>query len=151
MYYKQLYLALAGVGVCVLPVLLPLAPKLSAYVQAEQYNTATHLQAETLKTSEELKRLRIAQRAQTSEALYQSGVMPATRTLRITNYRDSVSNPRPDTTLYQQDELVTVYDATGRCIGEISDGVWKWKRQGQYRTICHGVPRIQPTRRTKRR
>ncbi len=135
MYKKQLYLALAGVGVCFLPVIIPLIPKLGAYAEAER-----------LKATEGLERTRIEERAKTSDALYEAGVMPTTRKLRITNYFDSSKrNPRPDTTLYQNDEIVDVFDATGRCIGRIEEGIWKWKYKAK--GICKSIQNIKPVRR----
>ena len=135
MYKKQLYLALAGVSVCFLPVIIPLIPKLGAYAEAER-----------LKATEGLERQRIEERAKTSDALYEAGVMPTTRKLRITNYFDSSKrNPRPDTTLYQDDEIVDVFDASGRCIGRIEEGIWKWKYKAK--GICKSVQNIKPVRR----
>ncbi|RAM52027.1 MAG: hypothetical protein C6Y22_08290 [Hapalosiphonaceae cyanobacterium JJU2] len=148
MYKKQMYLGLAGVGVILLPWLMPLIPRIGAYAQAERYKAELALKAENLKTSEELERDRITQRAKTSDALYTAGVMPTTRKLRITNYIDSRKrNPRPDTTIYQDDEIVQVFDSTGRCIGEISEGVWKWKYK--VNGVCEGVQNVQPVRRNK--
>lgn len=145
MYKKQMFLGLAGVGVILLPWLMPIVPRISAYAQAERYKAEAQLKAQNLETSEELERDRIAQRAKTSDALYTAGVMPTTRKLRITNYIDNRKrNPRPDTTIYQDDEIVTVYDATGRCIGEISEGVWRWKHK--VKGICNGVQNVQPVR-----
>jgi hypothetical protein len=135
MYKKQLYLALAGVLVCMLPVIIPLVPKLGAYAETER-----------LKATEGLERTRIEERAKTSDALYEAGVMPTTRKLRITNYFDSSKrNPRPDTTLYQDDEIIDVFDATGRCIGRIEEGIWKWKHKAK--GICKTVQNIKPVRR----
>ncbi|MHC5670850.1 hypothetical protein [Nostoc sp.] len=135
MYKKQLYLALAGVGICILPVIIPLVPKLGAYAELQR-----------LKASEELERSRIEERAKTSDALYEAGVMPTSRKLRITNYFDSAKrNPRPDTTLYQDDEIVDVFDATGRCIGRIEEGIWKWKHKAK--GICKSVQNIKQSRR----
>jgi hypothetical protein len=134
MYKKQLYLALAGVLVCMLPIIIPLVPKLGAYAEAER-----------LKATEGLERKRIEERAKTSDALYEAGVMPTTRSLRITNYFDSSKrNPRPDTTLYQDDEIVDVFDASGRCIGRIEEGIWKWKYKAL--GICKSVQNIKPVR-----
>ncbi|WP_373525880.1 hypothetical protein [Nostoc sp.] len=135
MYKKQLYLALAGVLVCFLPVIIPLIPKLRAYAEAER-----------LKATEGLERSRIEERAKTSNALYEAGVMPTTRKLRITNYFDSSKrNPRPDTTLYLDDEIIDVFDATGRCIGRIEEGIWKWKHKDK--EICISVQNIKQSRR----
>ena len=135
MYKKQLYLASAGVLVCMLPVIIPLIPKLGAYAEAER-----------LKATEGLERKRIEERAKTSDALYEAGVMPTTRKLRITNYFDSAKrNPRPDPTLYQDDEIVDVFDATGRCIGRIEEGIWKWKYKAK--EVCKSVQNIKPVRR----
>lgn len=135
MYKKQLYLALAGVLVCFLPVIIPLIPKLGAYAKAER-----------LKATEGLERQRIEERAKTSDALYEAGVMPTSRKLRITNYFDSSKrNPRPDPTLYQDDEIVDVFDATGRCIGRIEEGIWKWKHKDK--GMCKTVQNIKPVRR----
>ncbi len=135
MYKKQLYLALTGVSVCMLPVIIPLVPKLGAYAEAER-----------LKATEGLERTRIEERAKTSDALYEAGVMPTTRKLRITNYFDSSKrNPRPDPTLYQDDEIIDVFDATGRCIGRIEEGIWKWKYKAK--GICKSVQNIKPVRR----
>jgi len=134
MYKKQLYLALAGVLVCMLPVIIPLIPKLGAYAEAER-----------LKATEGLERTRIEERAKTSDALYEAGVMPTTRSLRITNYFDSSKrNPRPDPTIYQNDEIVDVFDATGRCIGRIEEGIWKWKYKAK--EICKSVQNIKAVR-----
>jgi hypothetical protein len=148
MYQKQMYVALLGVSVCVAPFLLPLIPKIGAYAQAEKYKAEMALKKANLQTSEEFKRDRIEQRAKTSDALYQAGVIPTTRTLRITDYIDNHKrNPRPDTTIFQDDELVDVFDATGRCIGRIEEGQWKWKYY--YHALCRGVQNIQPVRRNK--
>ncbi|QIR41922.1 hypothetical protein HCG51_35185 (plasmid) [Tolypothrix sp. PCC 7910] len=148
MYKKQMYLALVGVGVCLMPALIPLVPRIGAYIEAERVKAQTQLLAQNLKTSEQLKRDRIEERAKTSDALYLAGVMPTTQKLRITNYIDnSRRNPRPDTTIYQDDEIVDVFDSTGRCIGRIESGVWKWKHY--YQGLCEGVQNVQPVRRNK--
>ncbi|BAZ65560.1 hypothetical protein NIES4106_02990 [Fischerella sp. NIES-4106] len=141
-----MYLGLVGLGICFLPWLMPLIPRISAYAQAERFKAETALRAENLKTSEKLERDRIEERANTSDALYAAGVMPTTRKLRITNYIDNRKrNPRPDTTIYQDDEIVQVFDSTGRCIGEISEGIWKWKHK--VNGVCKGVQNVQPVRR----
>ncbi|BAY08151.1 hypothetical protein [Calothrix sp. NIES-2098] len=143
MYRKQCSLALLGGAISVLPLFLPFGARLAAYVKAEHQKVQIQLDARMVEESESLKRLRIKERETTSTALAQSGVMPISQRLRITNYLDSSRDPRPDTTLYQQGETVTVYDAAGRCIGEIADGVWKWKRVPAYGDICQGVKAIQ--------
>lgn len=143
MYRTQCSLALLGGAISLVPIFLPLGARLTAYVKAEQQKVQIQFDARMVHESESLKRLRIKERETTSTALTQSGVMPISQRLRITDYLDSTRNPRPNTTLYQQGETVTVYDAAGRCIGEIADGVWKWKRTSAYGDICHGVKVIQ--------
>ncbi|BAZ00512.1 hypothetical protein NIES37_45040 [Tolypothrix tenuis PCC 7101] len=143
MYRKQCSLALLGGAISVLPLFLPLGARLTAYVKAEQQKVQIQLDAHMVEESESLKRLRIKERETTSTALAQSGVMPISQRLRITNYLDNNRDPRPDTTLYQEGETVTVYDAAGRCIGEIADSVWKWKRTPAYGDICQGVEAIK--------
>jgi hypothetical protein len=149
MYRKQCSLALLGGAISVLPLFLPLGARLVAYVKAEQQKVQIQFDARMVQESESLKRLRIKERETTSTALTQSGVMPISQRLRITNYLDNKRDPRPDTTLYQQGETVTVYDAAGRCIGEIADGVWKWKRTPAYGDICQGVETIEAVRKRR--
>jgi len=91
--------------------------------QFQTYNTAT-----TIQQSEELERIKAEQRAATSQKINELGVSPSFSKLRIRNYLDTPKrNPRPDTTGYLEDELVFVYDSTGRCIGRIEERQWKWK------------------------
>jgi hypothetical protein len=147
-YQKQIITALAGLAVCATPVFVPLFPKIGAYIQAERVKAETQLQASNLQTREELERQRIEERAKTSAALYETGVMPTTRKVRVTNYIDSPKkNPRLDTTIYQDDEMIDVFDSTGRCIGRIEEGRWKWKYY--YQGLCSGIQNIEPVVRRK--
>ena len=115
-YQKQIALGLAGIAVCAIPMLLPLIPKITTYAQSER-----------LKAEEELQRATIAERAKTSEALYQAGIAPTATRLRIRRYIDTSSrDPKPDTTGYGASELVYVYDSTGVCIGKIEQNQWYW-------------------------
>ncbi|WP_414588750.1 hypothetical protein [Scytonema sp. PCC 10023] len=125
-YQKQIGLALAGIAVCVLPLLLPLIPKIGTYAQSER-----------LKAEEELQRATIAERAKTSEALYNAGIAPNATSLRIRRYLDSPhQDPMPDTTGYGASEIVYVYDSAGVCIGKIEGNQWLWKHK--YNNICKG-------------
>lgn len=125
-YRKQIGLALAGIAVCAAPVLLPLIPKIGTYAQSER-----------LKAEEELQRATIAERAKTSEALYNAGIAPNATSLRIRRYLDSPrEDPKPDTTGYGASEIVYVYDSAGVCIGKIEGNQWLWKHK--YNNICKG-------------
>jgi hypothetical protein len=125
-YQKQIGLALAGIAVCAAPVLLPLIPKIGTYAQSER-----------LKAEEELQRATIAERAKTSEALYNAGIAPNATSLRIRRYLDSPrEDPKPDTTGYGASEIVYVYDSAGVCIGKIEGNQWFWKHK--YNNICKG-------------
>ncbi|BAY50603.1 hypothetical protein SAMD00079811_82320 (plasmid) [Scytonema sp. HK-05] len=125
-YQKQIGLALAGIAVCAAPVLLPLIPKIGTYAQSER-----------LKAEEELQRATIAERAKTSEALYNAGIAPNATSLRIRRYLDSPrEDPKPDTTGYGASEIVYVYDSAGVCIGKIEGNQWLWKHK--YNNICKG-------------
>lgn len=134
MYQRQIGIGLLAIAVLAMPLFLKLPAQTSSFMAQAQ-----------LKAREEQERDRITERAKTSDALYQAGVMPTTKKLRITNYIDNRKNPRPDTTVYQDDEIVQVFDSTGRCIGEISDGTWKWKRK--FPDICNGVENVPAVKR----
>jgi hypothetical protein len=125
-YQKQIGLALAGCAVCAMPVLLPLIPKIGTYAASER-----------LRAEEELQRATIAERAKTSEALYNAGIAPNAKRLRIRRYLDSPrEDPQPDTTGYGSSEIVYVYDSAGVCIGKIEGNQWLWKHK--YNNICKG-------------
>lgn len=139
MYTKQLYLALFGVGVCVLPAVLPLVPKIQNYAVTQRLKAEAELQAETLRNKEELKRIRITERAKTSEELFSKGIAPNTSTLRIRRYFDNPKqDPKPDTTGWGADEVVYVYDSSGLCIGRIESEKWLWKHR--IKNACNGRP-----------
>ncbi|MBD2770659.1 hypothetical protein [Iningainema tapete] len=139
MYIKQLSLALCGVGICAMPVIIPIVPKVGAYVEAERYKAEKQLQAENLLTQEELERSRILERAKTSEQLYKSGLAPNSSKLRVRRYFDTPKHdPKPDTTGWGVDEVVYVYDSSGKCIGRIENNQWYWKHR--YQNACNGRP-----------
>lgn len=88
-----------------------------------------------LQGSEELEQYRQQQKAETAEKLDNLGIMPSFRRLKIRKYLDNPKrDPDPDTTGYLEDEIVKVYDSTGRCIGQIKSRKWFWKYH--YRNIC---------------
>lgn len=139
MYIKQLTLAFFGVGICATPVILPIIPKVGAYVEAEKLKAETQLQAENLRTQEQFERDRISERAITSEQLYKSALAPNSSKLRVRRYFDNPKhNPKPDTTGWGVDEVVYVYDSAGKCIGRIENNQWYWKHH--YRNACNGRP-----------
>ncbi|WP_211176361.1 hypothetical protein [Brasilonema sp. UFV-L1] len=128
MYRKQIALSFAGLFICAAPALISLTPKIGAYVQAERLKAETQLKAENLRATEEFERSRIKQRALTSDELYRSGVAPSATRLRMRRYIDNPNHdPKPDTTGWSTDEVVTVYDSTGKCIGRIENNQWFWK------------------------
>lgn len=149
-YKKQMGLAIAGLAVCALPVFLPLIPKTTAWMESERVKAESQLQAQNLETKEVLARKRIEERGKTSEALLSAGVLPTTKSVRLTNYFDSSQKrPRPDTSVYQADEIINVFDATGFCIGRIEEGRFKWKYDYQG-SICEGVQNVESINRGKK-
>jgi hypothetical protein len=125
-YQKQIALGLAGIAVCAVPALLPLIPKMATYAASER-----------LKAEEELRRTTIAEQAKTSETLYNAGVAPTTKVLRMRRYLDTPKvDPKPDTTGFPATQLLIVYDSGGRCIGKIEDNQWYWKYK--YNDVCNG-------------
>jgi hypothetical protein len=125
-YQKQIGLALAGIAVCAAPVLLPLIPKIGTYAQSER-----------LKAEEELQRTSIIEQAKTSETLYEAGIAPTTKVLRMRRYVDTPKvDPKPDPTGFPATQLIVVYDSGGRCIGKIEDNQWYWKYN--YSDVCNG-------------
>ncbi|MBW4504866.1 MAG: hypothetical protein KME57_36320 [Scytonema hyalinum WJT4-NPBG1] len=125
-YQKQIGLALAGCAVCAMPVLLPLIPKIGTYAASER-----------LRAEEELQRATIAERAKTSEALYNAGIAPNATRVRMKQYLDNPNqDPKPDTTGYGAFEIIYVYDSAGVCIGKIEGNQWLWKHK--HNNICTG-------------
>lgn len=148
-YKKQMGLAIAGLVVCALPVFLPLIPKTAAWMESERVKAESQLQAQNLETKEVLARKRIEERGKTSESLLEAGVLPTTKSVRLTNYFDSSKKrPQPDTSVYQADEIINVFDATGFCIGRIEEGRFKWKYDYQG-NICQGIQNVKPIRSKK--
>jgi hypothetical protein len=149
-YKKQMGLAIASLAVCAMPVVLPLIPKFGAWAEAERVKAETQLKAQNLQTREELERLRIEERGKTSATLLKTGVLPTNRTVRVVNYFDSPKQrPRLDTTIYQDDEVVDVFDATGRCIGRIAERRFQWKYDKES-GICSGVQNVEPIQRSRK-
>jgi hypothetical protein len=106
----------------------PLIFKLPSQFRA--FNASTHLEAETrleqahLRNREEFERTRIDQRKETADKLAQTGVLPNGQKLKIRRYLDNPKhNPQPDTTGWQEDEVVFVFDAAGACIGQIKNPI----------------------------
>jgi len=127
-YQKQIALGLVGIAVCAIPMLLPLVPKIQTYATSER-----------LKAEEELRRTTIAEQAKTSETLYNAGVAPTTKVLRMRRYVDTPKvDPKPDTTGFPATQLLIVYDSGGRCIGKIEDNQWYWKYK--YSDVCSNKP-----------
>ena len=149
-YKKQMGLAIAGLAICAMPVFLPLVPKTAAWMESERVKAESQLQAENLETREQLQRRRIEERGKTSGALLAAGVLPTTKSVRLTNYFDSSKKrPRPDTSIYQADEIINVFDATGFCIGRIEERHFKWKYDYQD-NICEGVQNVESVNRSKK-
>ena len=133
-YQKQAMLGLLGMGLIASPWLSQLPA---------QFKTYSH--GITIRESEEIERIKAEQRAETADKINSLGVTPSFSKLRIRNYLDSKKrNPRPDTTGYLEDELVFVYDSTGRCIGRIEERQWKWKYR--FRGACNDSPLYSDTR-----
>ncbi|MUG93283.1 hypothetical protein F7734_12915 [Scytonema sp. UIC 10036] len=138
-YQKQIRLALIGVTICVMPVVLPLIPRIGAYAEAQRVRAEMELRVQNLKTQEEFERSRIAERALTSEQLYKAGIAPNATKLRIRRYLDNQNqDPKPDTTGWGTDEVVYVYDSAGVCVGRIEQNQWYWKHK--YDNACDGRP-----------
>ncbi|AKG24912.1 hypothetical protein [Calothrix sp. 336/3] len=121
----------------------PLIFKLPSQFRA--FNASTSLEADTrveqayFRNREEFERIRIDQRQETAERLAQAGVLPNGQKLKIRRYFDNPKrNPNPDTTGWQEGEVVFVFDAAGACIGQIKNRQWYWKHH--YRNVCAGVP-----------
>jgi hypothetical protein len=109
-----------------MPVLLPLIPKIGTYAASER-----------LRAEEELQRATIAERAKTSEALYNAGIAPNATRVRMKQYLDNPNqDPKPDTTGYGAFEIIYVYDSAGVCIGKIEGNQWLWKHK--HNNICTG-------------
>lgn len=139
MYTKQLSLAFVGLGVCAMPVFLPLIPKIHSFAESERLKAETQLQAENLRTIEEFERTRIAERAKTSGELFKKGIAPNTSTLRVRRYFDNPKvDPKPDTTGWGTDSVIYVYDSAGVCIGRIESNEWFWKHR--VKNACDGRP-----------
>lgn len=139
MYQKQMGLALFGIGICALPVIIPLIPKIGSYIEVERLKAETELRLQNVQTQEEFERHLITERAKTSDQLYKSGIAPNTSKLRIRRYFDnSKQDPKPDTTGWGADEVVFVYDSAGACIGRIEDNKWNWKHK--VKNACKGRP-----------
>jgi hypothetical protein len=121
----------------------PLIFKLPSQFRA--FNASTSLEAETrveqayFRNREEFERIRIDQRKETAERLAQAGVLPNGQKLKIRRYFDNPKrNPQPETTGWQEGEVVFVFDAAGTCIGQIKNRQWYWKHH--YRNVCENTP-----------
>lgn len=133
-YQKQAILGLLGLGLIATPMFIKLPQQFQAFT------TATYLE-----TNESIERSRIEQRKLTSDKLNETGILPTSLKLRIRGYLDNPKrNPRPDTSYYQEDEQVYVYDSSGRCIGQISERRWLWKYH--YRNVCDLSPKMEESK-----
>ncbi|MBD2302867.1 hypothetical protein [Nostoc sp. FACHB-190] len=130
-YQKQALLGLLGLGLIISPWLSQLP------AQFKTYNSGI-----TIRESEELERIKAEQRAATADKINELGVMPSFKKLRINDYLNSKRfNPRPNTTGYLEDEIVFVYDSTGKCVGRIEQRQWKWKYR--FKNACKNSPLYQ--------
>ncbi|GAB1544790.1 hypothetical protein NUACC21_74660 [Scytonema sp. NUACC21] len=138
-YQKQIGLGLVGLGVCAMPLIVSLVPKVGAYAEAQRTRAEMELLAQKLQSQEELERERIAQRAKTAEELYKAGIAPNATRLRVRRYLDNPQrDPKPDTTGYSADAVVYVYDSASVCIGRIEGNYWLWKHK--YPNACESRP-----------
>jgi hypothetical protein len=133
-YQKQAMLGLLGLGLIAAPMFIKLPQQF--YI----FSAVSDLEAR-----ESVERSRIEQRKLTSDKLNETGILPTSLKLRIRGYLDNPKrNPRPDTSYYQQDEQVYVYDSSGRCIGQISERRWLWKYH--YRNVCNLSPQMEQSK-----
>ena len=130
-YQKQAMLGLLGLGLIAAPMFIKLPQQF--YI----FSAVSDLEAR-----ESVERSRIQQRKLTSDKLNETGILPTSLKLRIRGYLDNPKrNPRPDTSYYQEDEQVYVYDSSGRCIGQISERRWLWKYH--YKNVCNLSPQME--------
>lgn len=121
------------------PLIFKLPSQFRTFHASSNLESQTHLEQTYLRQREEMERTRIDQRQQTAERLAQAGVLPNGQKLKIRRYLDNPKrNPQPDTTGWQEDEVVFVFDAAGACIGQIRNRQWLWKHY--YRNVCNNVP-----------
>lgn len=106
---------------------------------------ATYTARESLEQSEEINRNRIQQRKKTADVIKATGVLPEGRTLTITGYVDNNQRPpglkRKTLNRYLLDQIVHVYDESGRCIGKIENREFLWYRQDA--SACDNAPVIE--------
>lgn len=130
-YQKQASLGLAGLALIASPLIIKLPPQFSAF------NAANAIRA-----SEDIERIKVAERAATADAINEAGVIPSSRKLRMLGYLDnSKHNPKPDVTGYLEDEIVFVYDSVGKCIGRIQERKWAWKYR--IKDACNSSPPLK--------
>ncbi|MBW4565644.1 MAG: hypothetical protein KME32_32100 [Mojavia pulchra JT2-VF2] len=133
-YQKQAMLGLLGLGLIAAPMFIKLPQQF--YI----FSAVSDLEAR-----ESVERSRIEQRKLTSDKLNSTGILPTSLKLRIRGYLDNPRrNPRPDTSYYQEDEQVYVYDSSGRCIGQISERRWLWKYH--YKNVCNLSPQLESSK-----
>ncbi|MBW4565712.1 MAG: hypothetical protein KME32_32450 [Mojavia pulchra JT2-VF2] len=133
-YQKQAMLGLLGLGLIAAPMFIKLPQQF--YI----FSAVSDLEAR-----ESVERSRIQQRKLTSDKLNETGILPTSLKLRIRGYLDNPKrNPRPDTSYYQEDEQVYVYDSGGRCIGQISERRWLWKYH--YINVCNLSPQMEQSK-----
>jgi hypothetical protein len=133
-YQKQAMLGLLGLGLIASPLFIKLPQ------QFYTFSAVSNLEAR-----ESVERSRIEQRKLTSDKLNETGILPTSLKLRIRGYLDNPKrNPRPDTSYYQEDEQVYVYDSSGRCIGQISERRWLWKYH--YKNVCNLSPPMEESK-----
>ena len=139
-YGKQASLGLVALGLVALPMFLKLPYQFTAFKTDAELETQSSQEQSAIKRSEELERARIGERAETGKALNKAGVMPTGQKLKIRKYYyNPKHDPRPETTGFNVDETVFVYDSAGVCVGAIQQGTWKFK--GWFPTICNYAPK----------
>ncbi|AFY45475.1 hypothetical protein [Nostoc sp. PCC 7107] len=133
-YQKQAMLGLLGLGLIATPMFVKLPQQFQAFYAVSN-----------LEANESIERSRIEQRKLTSDTLNETGILPTSLKLRIRGYLDNPRrDPRPDTSYYQEDEQVYVYDSSGRCIGQISERRWLWKYH--YKNVCKLSPELKESK-----
>ncbi|MBD2208008.1 hypothetical protein H6G33_37270 [Calothrix sp. FACHB-1219] len=133
-YQKPAMLGLLGLGLIASPLFIKLP---------QQFHTFAAIS--NLEAQESVERSRIEQRKLTSDKLNATGILPTSLKLRIRGYLDNPKrNPRPDTSYYQESELVYVYDSGGRCIGQIAERRWLWKYH--YKNVCNLSPQLEESK-----